>query len=137
MNWLGAGVLIVLVIIASDASPLFIFSPDVGLHAAPMLQGKQGEPTHGTVLQDSVVSSALGGQRRPFLVYLPPSYQTPVGRTRRYPTLYLLHGSTRLRARLDNRRESCRVGGYADCHGQDTRTDYDLSRWKWANRANK
>jgi S-formylglutathione hydrolase FrmB len=39
------------------------------------------------------VSQALGGQTKPFIVYLPPSYYTRQGQNRRYPTLYLLHGS--------------------------------------------
>jgi S-formylglutathione hydrolase FrmB len=44
-------------------------------------------------VQDEVISPALNGQKKPFLVYLPPSYNTSAGRTKRYPTLYLLHGS--------------------------------------------
>jgi len=47
----------------------------------------------GSIVQDEIVSPALGGQRKPFLVYLPPSYNTPAGQAKRYPTLYLLHGS--------------------------------------------
>lgn len=50
----------------------------------------------GQLITDSVRSPALEGNRlgdspvRPLLVYLPPSYAEDV--TRRYPTLYLLHG---------------------------------------------
>jgi S-formylglutathione hydrolase FrmB len=44
-------------------------------------------------VHDEVTSAALGGQKKAFLVYLPPSYTTAAGRTKRYPTLYLLHGS--------------------------------------------
>jgi S-formylglutathione hydrolase FrmB len=58
-----------------------------------VLPARSKEPAYGTLVENSVVSRALGGQRKPFLVYLPPSYNTPQGRLRRYPTLYLLHGS--------------------------------------------
>jgi enterochelin esterase-like enzyme len=50
----------------------------------------------GRIVSDSVRSPALEGNLlgdspvRPLLVYLPPSYAQEV--TRRYPTLYLLHG---------------------------------------------
>jgi len=50
-------------------------------------------PAHGTIVHESVTSAALGGQQKSFLVYLPPSYNTPQGQAKRYPTLYLLHGS--------------------------------------------
>ena len=36
---------------------------------------------------------ALGGQIKLFYIYLPPSYNTPQGRNKHYPTLYLLHSS--------------------------------------------
>ena len=35
---------------------------------------------------------SLGDPRRSVRVYLPPSYDTPAGRTRRYPVIFLLHG---------------------------------------------
>jgi len=92
-SWLGAGMLVVLLLLAARSSDLFLFSPDIGIHTAPTVAGKQGMPTHGTIVQDSMVSLALGGQRKSFLVYLPPSYNTALGHNRRYPTLYLLHGS--------------------------------------------
>jgi enterochelin esterase-like enzyme len=47
--------------------------------------------THGAVRQGAFVSPALGGQRRLYSIYLPPSYN--VFPDRRYPVLYLLHGS--------------------------------------------
>ncbi len=89
---LGTLIMLVLILLASGSSDLFIFSPDIGLHTPPLLHTSHG-PTHGTIVQDEVVSPALNGQRRSFLVYLPPSYNTTAGRTRRYPVLYLLHGS--------------------------------------------
>lgn len=91
-SWLGAATMIAFIVLASSASDLLIFSPDIGLHTAPAIHHGQVS-THSIIVQDEVVSPALSGQRRPFLVYLPPSYNTPAGQTKRYPTLYLLHGS--------------------------------------------
>jgi enterochelin esterase-like enzyme len=88
-SWLGvAGLSTLLVVGATGASPLFIFSPDVGLHVSPSVQ-----KAHGTIVPGSLVSPALNGQTRSFLIYLPPSYNTPAGKTKHYPTLYLLHGT--------------------------------------------
>ncbi len=94
-NWLGAAalVLMILLVLTGGAGDLFIFSPDVGLHKPPIILQKVGLPAHGAIVADSLVSPALKGQRKPFLVYLPPSYNTPQGQTKRYPVLYLLHGS--------------------------------------------
>jgi len=98
-NWLGAAALVsmILFVLTGGASDLFIFSPDIGLHKPPTIVHKVGLPTglpaHGTIVADSLVSPALKGQKKPFLVYLPPSYNTPQGQTKRYPVLYLLHGS--------------------------------------------
>lgn len=91
-SWLAAGMMVVLVLLAASSSDLFLFSPDTGLHSLPLIQGIKGH-MQGTVVKDELVSAALGGQKRAFLVYLPPSYNTPAGRTKHYPTLYLLHGS--------------------------------------------
>jgi len=88
----GTLIMLVLILLASGSGDLFIFSPDIGLHTPPSLHSQHG-PTQGTIVQDEVVSAALNGQKRSFLVYLPPSYNTPEARTRRYPVLYLLHGS--------------------------------------------
>jgi enterochelin esterase-like enzyme len=89
----GAIVMIAALALASGSTNLFIYAPDLNLYQAPLVPGHSQMPTHGTIVSDAVVSRALGGQRRPFLVYLPPSYNTPQGLHRRYPTLYLLHGS--------------------------------------------
>jgi enterochelin esterase-like enzyme len=92
---MGALALISLALLASSATDLFVYSPDVDLHLPPILNhvhGSQGQ-AHGTIVSDELVSEALGGQKKQFLVYLPPSYNTPQGQTKRYPTLYLLHGS--------------------------------------------
>jgi enterochelin esterase-like enzyme len=92
-SWSGAILMITLLVLASGSGDLFSFSPDVGIHTLPDIPSKGRVAVHGTIVQDSVVSPALRGQRKPFLVYLPPSYNTPKGQTKRYPTLYLLHGS--------------------------------------------
>ena len=94
-NWLGAAalVLMILLVLTGGAGDLFIFSPDIGLHKPPTLLHKVGLPAHGTIVADSLVSPALKGQKKPFLVYLPPSYNIPQGQAKRYPVLYLLHGS--------------------------------------------
>lgn len=92
-SWLAASLFIVLCFLAAGSGDFFLYTPDVGLHMVPPLPTSSGQPTTGTVKADSVVSPALSGQRKPFLVYLPPSYNTPQGRLKRYPTLYLLHGS--------------------------------------------
>ncbi|GAC1565413.1 MAG: alpha/beta hydrolase-fold protein [Ktedonobacteraceae bacterium] len=84
---------VVLLVLAAGSGDLFIYSPDTGLHTLAPILNKGGLPAHGTLVEDSVVSAALGGRKKPFRVYLPPSYSTPQGRTKRYPTLYLLHGS--------------------------------------------
>ena len=92
LRHMGALALITLLVLASNASDLFIYSPDVGLRLPPTIQNAHG-PAHGTIVRDEVVSATLGGQKKEFLVYLPPSYNTAQGQTKRYPTLYLLHGS--------------------------------------------
>jgi enterochelin esterase-like enzyme len=60
------------------------------LYQPPAL-AQQARPVVGTVSDDAYISTALGGQRRPFRIYLPPSYG--VDAQRRYPVLYLLHGA--------------------------------------------
>ncbi len=91
-SWLGTLIMLSLILFASGSSEFFIYAPDNGLHTPPLLHTKSG-PVHGTIVQDEVVSPALNMQKRSFLVYLPPSYNTVQGREKRYPTLYLLHGS--------------------------------------------
>lgn len=92
-KWLAAGVMLALLSLAVNASDLFVFSPDIGLHTTPKLHSAHAMPVHGTIVQDSLVSMALMGQKRFFQVYLPPSYNAPSEGKRSYPTLYLLHGS--------------------------------------------
>lgn len=92
-RWLTAGIVVAMVVLAANSSDLFIFSPDVGVHTRAQFKDNNGQVLASTVVPDSLVSSALQGQRRTFLVYLPPSYNTPAGKNRHYPTLYLLHGT--------------------------------------------
>jgi len=91
--WLGAIAMVILFVLVSGSGDLFLYAPDIGLHTPPTIHNQRGLPTHGAIVEDSLVSPALGGQKKLFLVYLPPSYNTPQGRTQRYPVLYLLHGS--------------------------------------------
>ncbi len=94
-SWLIAATMIIFLVLASSSGGLFIFAPDVGLHTVPTVPtgGGQHMPAHGTIAHESIISAALSGQSKPFLVYLPPSYNTPQAHNKRYPTLYLLHGS--------------------------------------------
>ena len=103
-GWLIALAMIVLIVLASSATELFVYSPDIGLHTVPHIvkpvniptgtsTGIEAIPSSGTIVTDSLVSPALGGQRRTIDVYLPPTYNTSIGKNKRYPVLYLLHGS--------------------------------------------
>lgn len=92
-SWAAALIMVALLVLAGGSGDLFLFSPDVGIHVVPRLPGKTGMPAHGTIVQESLVSPALGGQKRVFLIYLPPSYNTPGGQAKHYPALYLLHGA--------------------------------------------
>ncbi len=92
--WTGAVVMIALILLASGSSDIFLYAPDTGLHAPPKISSTGSAiPAHGTILDDSLLSPALNNQKKIFKVYLPPSYNTPQGQNKRYPTLYLLHGS--------------------------------------------
>ncbi len=85
--WASLFTLLGLFLLSSGIGNLLFFSPDVGLHNSPAVA------THGTLIADSMLSPALLMERRSFLVYLPPSYRDAATPERRYPTLYLLHGS--------------------------------------------
>jgi enterochelin esterase-like enzyme len=92
-QWGGALLMIALLALVANSANLFFFSPDVGLHSVPVVKTSGSIPSHGTVVTDSFASKALHGQTKSFLVYLPPTYNTPQGQNKYYPTLYLLHGS--------------------------------------------
>jgi len=102
--WLVAIAMIGLIVLASSATELFIYSPDNGLHTVPQIDKPANTPagtstfpekvsSYGTIVTDSLVSPSLGGQKRTIVVYLPPTYNTHFGQNKRYPVLYLLHGS--------------------------------------------
>ncbi len=92
-RWFSAALVVTLIILATKSSNLFIFSPDIGIHTHPVLSNNEGKVTTGTVVSGSLISPSLNNTYRPFLVYLPPSYNTPEGKGKSYPTLYLLHGT--------------------------------------------
>ena len=92
-RWSSAVLVVMLIILATKSSNLFVFSPDIGIHTHPVLSNNEGKAATGTVVSGSLISPSLNNAYRPFLVYLPPSYNTPQGKTRLYPTLYLLHGT--------------------------------------------
>ncbi len=85
--WAGFFMLLGIILLSSGSGALLFFSPDVGVYNLPAVT------TRGSLIADSMVSTAFHGQRRSFLVYLPPSYMDAATPERRYPTLYLLHGS--------------------------------------------
>ncbi len=85
--WTGFFMLLGIILLSNGIGNLLFYSPDVGIYNPP------SSGIHGTLIADSMVSPALHGQRRSFLVYLPPSYMDTTTPERRYPTLYLLHGS--------------------------------------------
>lgn len=82
-QWLGIGVVITSLVLTMNSGNLFQFW-DTSLHSTPV-------SVHGTIVAGTLVSSALHGQRKNFLIYLPPSYYKAT--TKHYPVLYLLHGS--------------------------------------------
>ncbi len=98
-SWFAVVAMIALLVLASGSTELFIYYPEIGLHTVPNItkstvtRGGETIPSHGTVVTDTLISPTLGGQKRTILVYLPPTYYTQIGQTKRYPTLYLLHGS--------------------------------------------
>jgi enterochelin esterase-like enzyme len=102
--WLVALAMIGLIVLAGSSTELFVYSPDTGLHTVPHIVKptiiptgtstvKETIPPYGIIVTDNLVSPSLGGQRRTIVVYLPPTYNTHYGKKKRYPVLYLLHGS--------------------------------------------
>jgi len=98
IGWMKAALLVGLVLLAAQSVPLFLYSPDTGIHQPPRItiightQSDDRGNQQGSLLQDSLTSPALNMQRRSIMVYVPPSYHTEAGREKRYPVLYLLHG---------------------------------------------
>jgi enterochelin esterase-like enzyme len=90
---LGTVVVLALIMLTANSTNLFIFSPDIGIHTHPLFRDNAGKVVTGTIVPGSMISPSLKNQRKPFLVYLPPSYNLPERKKKFYPTLYLLHGS--------------------------------------------
>ncbi len=97
LTLLAAGTLVLCALLGSalGAGPLLTYGPTTNLYQ-PVLSARRAThgpvlPTMGTLLSGTFQSPALGGQKRTYWIYLPPSYS--VMTTRRYPTFYLLHGS--------------------------------------------
>lgn len=92
-RWFSAVVIVILIILAANSTNLFIFSPDIGIHTHPVFLDSEGKVVTGRVVTVSLISPSLKNQRRVFDIYLPPSYNTPEGKQKYYPTLYMLHGT--------------------------------------------
>jgi enterochelin esterase-like enzyme len=72
---------------------ILTYGPTLGLYQTSVSTktGTGAVPiAHGTIQEGTYMSPALGGARRSYVIYLPPSYQIEAGN--RYPVLYLLHG---------------------------------------------
>lgn len=65
----------------------------MGVIMALAAAGARGaEPAHGRLLELQMSAPSIGDPDRSVGVYLPPSYDRPEARTRRYPVVLLLHG---------------------------------------------
>ena len=89
---IGSFVVSTVVISATGVSSLLTYGPTTNLYR-PVQSAFSGAVTSGkgTLTYGTFNSPALGGIQRSYWIYLPPSYATNPGR--RYPTMYLLHGS--------------------------------------------
>lgn len=90
--WLKAFAMVILLALSIGSSNLFLYSPDVNLYNVMSAKLHSSLPSHGTILTDHFFSHSAN-QERAFMLYLPPSYYLDQARTKRYPVLYLLHGS--------------------------------------------
>ncbi len=93
-RWAAIVIMVTIFILVSQSADLFFISPDVGLHNPPKLISLNSQiPTLGTVKIVQMHSKVLGNHWRAFSIYFPPSYFTSINKRKRYPSLYLLHGS--------------------------------------------
>lgn len=93
-RWVAAMGMIAILVLVSQSADLFAFTPEVGLHTRPQVNSLAANiPVVGTITKVTMISTLLGKTPRSFMIYLPPTYNTPSGQTKHYPTLYLLHGS--------------------------------------------
>ena len=90
--WLKAFAMVALLALSIGSSNLFLYSPDVNLYNVMPAKIHSALPPHGTIITDHFFSHSAN-QERAFMLYLPPSYNLDQARTKRYPVLYLLHGS--------------------------------------------
>ncbi len=100
-SWVGTLCMLGVLILSTQSSDLFVYTPDTGIHTSPH-HGKIGTADNntntkvqiaGTIHQDMLTSTILNGQKRSLWIYLPPTYDSPVNRNKHYPVIYLLHGS--------------------------------------------
>jgi len=95
--WLKAFTIVILLVLSIGSSDLFLYSPDVNLYNVIPVKSNGASssnstlPAHGTTITDHFLDHS--NQERTFMLYLPPSYYLAQVRTKRYPVLYLLHGS--------------------------------------------
>lgn len=89
-RWLGLACLILLAFFAAQSTDIFVLSPDTNIHQAPKTGTISGVAALGTLEKVTMISHVLGNKLRSFMLYLPPTYKVS---KKRYPTLYLLHGS--------------------------------------------
>lgn len=97
-EWLKALTIVALLAFSLSSGDLFLYSPDVYLHTPSVqahsraIPGDKRIPLRGTIITDRFVSPNTN-QTHEIVLYLPPSYLLQEAQTRRYPVLYLLHGS--------------------------------------------
>jgi S-formylglutathione hydrolase FrmB len=90
--WLRALALGAIFVMSIGSRDLFLYAPDVNVHTIMPAKVNRALAAHGTILTDHLVSQSTRREQT-FLLYLPPSYFLEQARTKRYPVLYLLHGS--------------------------------------------
>ena len=94
VRWIAAIGMIAILVLATQSTDLFALTPEVGLHSRPQVNSLASDvPVVGQTAKVTMISKILGNKPRSFMIYLPPTYNTPEGQHKHYPTLYLLHGS--------------------------------------------
>jgi len=86
---IGGLVVCMIIISMNGISQILTYGPSTNLYQASSQPKAASSP--GTLAYGTFTSPALSGIQRGYWIYLPPSYATNT--TRRYPTVYLLHGS--------------------------------------------
>jgi enterochelin esterase-like enzyme len=94
---IGGMVISAFLLTALGVFPLLTYGSTTNLYQPVPVQGKHllagglPVPPAGTLASATFSSPALGGIKRRYWIYLPPSYA--IASSRHYPTFYLLHGS--------------------------------------------